>query len=117
MNRWTRAAVPGLNDPDRAIDLRIALEALFLDSTGGELSFRLATVGARFLREQPNERKIVSRTLREFYNQASRMIHAAPDRRHASADLIDQAMDLCGEGILKIVEDRHQPKWHDVLLG
>ena len=35
VSRWARAASPGVLNPDRVIDLRIALESLYLDSSGG----------------------------------------------------------------------------------
>ena len=35
VSRWDRAASPGVLNPDRVIDLRIALESLYLDSSGG----------------------------------------------------------------------------------
>ena len=39
VTRWARAASPGVMHPDRVIDLRIAREALYLDSVGGELGY------------------------------------------------------------------------------
>ena len=120
VSRWRRAATPGVMNPDRVIDLRIALETLYLDSNDGELGFRLSLTGARHLKDKLEDRRAVRKSLADFYRLASRVIHGAPikpkDQASALA-LVDKASDLCQEGILKIVEQRQQPKWIDVLLS
>ena len=117
VTRWAKAATPGVMNPDRIIDLRIALEALYLDSTGGELGFRLSLTGARHLRTNLDDRQAVRRSLVDFYGFASRVIHGAPIGRSIDVTLVDMATDLCREGILKIVEQRNQPRWTDLLLS
>ena len=117
VTRWAKAATPRVMNPDRIIDLRIALEALYLDSSGGELGFRLSLTGARHLRTNLDDRQAVRRSLVEFYGFASRVIHGAPIGRSTDVTLVDMATDLCREGILKIVEQRKQPRWTDLLLS
>lgn len=116
VTRWARAASPGVLNPDRVIDLRIALEALYLDSGQGELGFRLSITGARHLRNDLDDRKAVQKTLKDFYQLASRTIHGSSKLKKGDSALVDKASMLCRDGILKIVEQRDQPQWIDVLL-
>ena len=117
VTRWAKAATPGVINPDRVIDLRIALEALYLDSTEGELGFRLSLTGARHLRTDLDDRKAVRKSLADFYRLASGVIHGSHIGRSADVTMVDTATDLCREGILKLVEQRHKPNWTDILLG
>jgi len=116
VTRWAKAASPGVWSPDRVIDLRIALEALYLDSEQGELGFRLSVTGARHLADSLDDRKALQKTLKRFYGLASRVIHGTSTVRKGDLALVDKASRLCRDGILKIVEKRHQPQWIDVLL-
>ena len=117
VTRWANAASPGMLNPDRVIDLRIALESLYLDSSGGELGFRLSVTGARHLRTSLDDRRVVRKSLADFYGLASRVIHGANLNRNADVSLVDRATKLCRDGILKIVEERNQLDWNDVLLS
>ena len=117
VTRWTEAATPGVLNPDRLIDLRIALESLYLDSNDGELGFRLSVTGARHLGASLEERRARRKTLVDFYGLASRVIHGATLAKKADVALVDRATKLCRDGILKIVERRDQPSWTDFLLS
>ena len=119
VTRWSRSALPGVVTPDRVVDLRVALESLFLDSDAGELVFRLSTTGARYLGSDLEERRAIRNTLRGFYGLASRTIHgtAISAPRQADADLVDGASKLCRDGILKKLTDRLHPNWADFLLS
>ena len=114
VDRWNRAATPGDLNPDRLIDLRIALEALYVDSTQGETGFRLSVTGARHLRTSLSDRKAVKKKLSDFYRLASKIIHGGTPKKEI--DLVDDAATLCREGILKVIEERDHPNWMDVLL-
>ena len=117
VSRWAQAASPGVLNPDRVIDLRIALEFLYLDSSEGELGFRLSVTGARHLGSNLVNRKPIRKTLADFYRLASRVIHGAALARSGDISLVDKATTYCRDGILKIVEERNQPDWTDVLLS
>ncbi len=117
VTRWAKAATPGVLSPDRLIDLRIALEALYLDSSDSELGFRLSITGARHLGADLRERKAVRKSLADFYRLASGVIHGVPLKSKADVSLVDRAMKLCRDGILKIVEQRNQPDWTEFLLS
>ena len=119
VTRWYQSAFTSTAWVDRVVDLRIALESLYLDSDRGELGFRLATTAARYLGATLAERRAIRKTVSDFYDLASRVIHGTNvDLTHdRNADLIGGASKLCRDGILKILEQRHQPKWSDVLLA
>ena len=117
VTRWAQAATPGVLNADRVVDLRIALEALYLDSSQAELGFRLSVTGARHLGKSLEDRKEIRRSLGDFYGLASKVIHGGTPARAASVLLVDKAATLCRDGILKIVEERSQPDWTELLLS
>ena len=118
VTRWEQSAGNALPE-DRTIDLRIALESLYLDSNNAELGFRLATTCARHLGTNLEERRDISTALTRFYGLASRVIHGTEidQTRNTDVELLRRARRLCCDGILKILEAKHQPKWSDLLLG
>lgn len=119
VTRWSRAALPKITSADRFIDLRIALEALYVDSDSGELAFRLATTAGRHLGSTIEERRSISKTIKDFYGVASRVIHGTDvvDVRAADADLIDSAGKLCRDGILKAIDNPNCAVPGDLLLN
>ncbi len=119
VTRWARAVSTDASYENRVIDLRIALESIYLDSDNSELGFRLAVTGARYLGETLAERKAIRKSLAEFYRLASRVIHGTDfdSTKNSSVTLVDTATKLCCDSILKIVEQRNQPDWTDILLS
>ena len=119
VTRWKQSATHSASREDRAVDLRIALESLYLDSSAGESTFRLSTTCARHLGSSLEERQDISRTLKRFYGLASRVIHGTEvdQTRTSDVELLRNAGKLCRDGILKIIEEKHQPNWSDLLLG
>ena len=119
VDRWYKSRSRSLTGVDRALELRIALEALFLDGAHGELRFRLATTGARYLGVGLSERQEVAKVLRDFYDRASQAVHAAGIDFSGGddAELLRQASGLCRRGILKVLEEKGRPVWSDVLLS
>ena len=118
VKRWEQSATRAASPEDRAVDLRIALESLYLNSDAGELGFRLAITGARHLGTSLEQRRGIRRTLGDFYGLASRIIHGTElnQVRNSDAESVKRASRVCRDGILKIVEDKHQPDWWDLLL-
>ena len=118
VSRWVRAARPDLELADKFIDLRIALEALYLDRNPGEQTFRLATRGAWHLGHEWSERKEIQTALRRFYGVASRVVHGEePNVAKGDNKLLDQAREMCRRGIMKTIEQKEQPNWDDMVLG
>ena len=119
VRRWGESATDAVSLEDRFVDLRIALESLYLDSDSGESTFRLSLTGARHLGTSLEERRDIRRTLSQFYGLASRVIHGTKlgQARNKDDELLRSAGKLCRDGILKIVETKDQPDWSDLLLG
>ena len=118
IERWEKAADLNARYEDRVIDLRIALEALYIGSDTGELRFRLATTCARHLGDSLEERRKINQTVKGFYSLASKVIHAgrATVDSEKNRKLFEEAIRLCCKGILKVVETKTLPKWEDVIL-
>ena len=119
VNRWARSVIVDADAVDRAIDLRIALEALYLDSDTGELGFRLSTTCARHLGSTLEERREIWTDIRDFYSQASRVVHGTGDLGAGNQEIpgLERARELCRKGILKILKSGERPVWRDLLLG
>ena len=76
VSRWKMAMNRIRDLPDRFIDLRIALESLFLpQQQDQELRFRLALSGAWLVGEDAADRRRVWDTLRTAYSLASTAVH------------------------------------------
>ncbi len=118
VRRWEQSATPGASPEDRVVDLRIALESLYPNSGAGEIGFRLAITGARHLETSLEKRREIRTTLTDFYGLASRIIHGTElnQVRNPDTELVKRARRVCRDGILRIVEEKHQPNWSDLLL-
>ena len=118
IGRWNRSKRRDITLSDKHIELRIALEALYLSGIEDELGFRLATRGAWHLGANFEERKEYRKILHAVYDRASKAIHASTkaftekDREHLA-----NAQDLCRRGILKRLEESEMPDWNDLILG
>lgn len=116
--RWVRSKKPA-SLADQLVDLRIALEALYLeDNVQGELSFRLATHVAWHLGNDADERLKYQKTIRLAYALASSVIHGRK-AKFTSEDkgLLATAQDLCRRGILKVLDTGERPTWKKLILG
>ena len=119
VNRWSQSRLREASLEDRAVDLRIATESLYLDSSGGELSFRLALTGARHIGVGLEDRRRIRKALADFYGVSSRVIHGAEVQSMKARDRAGMraASKHCRDGILKIVETKYRPDWTDLLLS
>ncbi len=118
ISRWVKSKRPDATFLDKCIDLRIALEALFLpDDPQGEKSFRLAITGARYLGRHLTERKEYRQQLSKIYNLASKAIHAAAiESSEKNKNTLTAGQNLCRQGILKRLEQDERPDWDTFLL-
>ena len=118
LHRWMSSKRPSASLADRFIDLRIALESLYLKEGGPELSFRLATHGAWHLGANFYEREEYRKTLRDAYNAASKAVHTGMvDSTEKNRQLLAYAQDLCRLGILKRLNEGTAPDWNALILG
>ena len=128
VSRWRRSKRPASRLEDSYIDLRVALEALYLkdfnDERSQEMRFRLPLFGAWHLAENLEDRRSIRQTLRAAYDMASKVVHGgevlsesgAGQYRKARAEL-DRAQDLCRRGILKLLLEGPPKDWTDLVLG
>ena len=110
VRRWRRSkdAENLMSLVDQFIDLRIALELLFLrGSRNGrdqEMSFRMSLFGAWYLAESPGERRSIRKSLRDAYGAASEAVHQGELGR-GKGKVLSVAQDLCRQGILKLLRE------------
>ena len=118
IRRWMRSKRSNASSLDQSIDLRIALEALYLESDAGEMRFRLATNGAWHLGIDFAERSDYYNTLRRAYDLASKAVHASEVKfTREDQDLLATAQDACRKGILKRLKEKEKPDWNELILG
>lgn len=118
ISRWIRSKISSASTTDRFIDLRVALEALYLQEMNDELGFRLATYGAWDLGTSFEKRKEYREILHAVYARASKAIHANTKAfTKKDREQLANAQDLCRRGILKRLEESEMPDWNDLILG
>ena len=118
ISRWIKSKHPHAELVDRFIDLRIALEALYLQDGGMELKYRLTTRAAWHLGRDIDERTSYLATVQKAYDSASRAVHAneiADDP--PTRTLLSNAQDVCRDGILKRLDESSPPDWSRLVLG
>ncbi len=117
ISRWMRSK-RWIGHTDQFIELRIALEALYLQGKRDELGFRLANYGAWHLGANFAERNEYREVLRNAYGIASNAVHAAEVAdTEANRKLLASAQDLCRKGILKRLDEGEAPDWDELILG
>ena len=117
-SRWAKSKDTSQDFEDQFIDLRIALESLYLSrKDNAELSFRLALSGAWHLGNSLEHRRKIYQTLREAYSRGSAAIHPRGlDNSQRNREILSDAQATCRRGILKMLEEG-PPNWEDLLLG
>ena len=117
IRRWINSKRPQASSPDAFIDLRIALESLYLPGgTPSEQGFRLALLGAWDLGADFDERRRYYRLLREAYYLGATAVHAGT---RASRATLAEAQAACRTAILKRMTESTKPAFSevDVALG
>lgn len=120
VERWRSSMRPDIAVVDGLIELRIALEALYLkdftNEKSQEMRFRLALIGAWHLGETYAKRKQIRKILRDAYDKASGAVHTGEAPVGADAVLM-KARELCREGILKLLREGPPADWGNLILG
>ena len=120
VDRWRCSMAEDAKLEDRYIDLRIALEAIylkdFINEHSQEMRFRLALFGAWHLGADFEERRSIRRALRDAYNTASKAVHEG-ELPKAMKPTLSTAQDLCRRGILKLLREGPPDDWGDLVLG
>ena len=120
--RWASSKNSSSSLEDRFIDLRVALETLYLQDFGdknrGEMRFRLALTGAWHLGSDVAERRQISKTLREAYAVASGVVHSGQaSSTPENHELLRDAQSLCRKGLLKMLREGPPKDWWELILG
>ena len=116
INRWIKSKQGESSLTDKFIELRVALEALFLDNAQHELRFRLATQGAIYLGNGLEKRQKFHKILLNAYDAGSTAVHGK-EVDNSKRGLLKDAQDLCRMGILKILAEGTKPDWKKLVLG
>ncbi|MDE0310653.1 MAG: HEPN domain-containing protein [Caldilineaceae bacterium] len=122
VSRWVKSKDSGAHLEDRFIDLRVALESLYLQHIGneqyrGEMGLRLSLCGAWHLGVDFEQRKKIRKNLQDAYNTASKAVHGDNLDYIENQQLLSTAQDLCRRGILKLLKEGSPRDWTDLILG
>ena len=118
IDRWLRSMNPRARLADQLIELRVAMETLYLDGGDGELKFRLAIRGAWDLGSTPAEREAYYEILKKAYGLCSRAIHKGfVKETEPNLRVLHNAQKACRKGILKRLSHHRSPNWLPLVLG
>jgi len=114
--RWHRSKMSKPGSADGAIDIRIALEALF--SGGGH---RIALRGAWYLGNDAAERRQYFDLLKTAYRFCSKAVHTGRlDGSDTSIDFLNRAQGACRSSLIKQIKEGVRPDedyWSALVLG
>ena len=119
LSRWCSSLADDATLAARFIDLRIALEALFLDyRPQQEYRFRIPVSAAWLMGRDGLERKHIWKIIRDSYDLASGAVHTGSvDRTNDNLQLLSDAQALCRRALLLLLHHGPVPNWSDVFLG
>ena len=118
ITRWVKSKHPVAGLLDQFLDLRIALEALYVQDGGTEIRHRLAIRAAWYLGCDANERSEYFSIVREAYDRGSKAAHSGTvEDDEPNRTLLSKAQDACRHGILKRLNDPGEPDWSRLVLG
>lgn len=112
-------AMRGSSDVDSAVDLGIALEALFLKNSGddrGELRFRLRLRAARYLGQDIERRNMLFQLVGDLYDLRSRAAHTAlvPNiKGKPTPEILLEGFRLTAEAIRRFIAEG-DPNWEKI---
>ena len=114
---WLKSKARRIDLAERLVFLRTALEALFLDDGNrAELTFRLATNGARFTGRNPAERRQRFDTLKNVYAAASGAVHSGRVKK-TGEKLLSDGHEICRLAILRRLRSGQEPVRKDIVFG
>ena len=121
-SRWMKSKSSRDGLVDQFVDLRMALESLYLRDFANEYSqemrFRLALFGAWFLGNDFQDRQRIRKILRDAYDRASGAVHTGDiDPTPENRTLLVEAQWLCRQGISKLLKQGFPTDWGDLVLG
>lgn len=101
---------------DRAVDLRICLESIFLaDGNKEQLRYRVSLRAALFLGSNLDARKEIFKTVRDSYDMTSTIIHNGKCGSNFDLNKLRQAAELARKAVIKLI-DKGPVNWVDLEL-
>ncbi len=124
LTRWLNSKDASKDLVDRFIDLRIALETLylrdFINERSQEMRFRIALFAAWHLGSDEEDRKRIRKIIRDAYDEASTAVHTSKlEYSFRNVALLKHAQDLCRRGIIDLLSRKrlNANDWGDLILG
>ena len=118
ISHWLKSKHPLADLPDRFINLRIALEALYVPDRSKKERRRLATHAAQHLSCDENERSEYFSTVHQAYRRASTAVHASEiEDDQCTRSLLSKAQNACHDGILKQLKESSEPVQDRLVFG
>ena len=119
LSRWCSSQAQDAGLAARFIDLRIALEALFLDyRPQQEYRFRIPISAAWLLGRDGPDRDRIWKIMQKSYDLASSAVHTGSvDRTNDNLQLLSEAQALCRRALFLFLHHGPVPKWSDIFLG
>ena len=108
VNRWKRSKRTEAEPVDRAIDLRIALEVLYVKGGRHNKQKHVSQRGGCHIGDGAAGREQIARTLFDAYDAASEAVHKGKVA-HTNQACIRAARDHCRDGILKSLHGDEAP--------
>lgn len=118
VSRWKSSMKRRPDLTEGFIDLRIALESLFLPQTPDQqLKFRLVTNGAWLVGTDGADRRKVWHILRDAYDTASKAVHRGKVKPSSgNKELLANAQMVCRRGIVRLLRDGPVKDWDGLIL-
>ncbi|MCX4166286.1 MULTISPECIES: HEPN domain-containing protein [Paraburkholderia] len=116
-------AIKHISEVEKAIDLGIAMESLFLSDgdKNAPIALPLRLRGAWLLGETEEERENLYGKFQKLYDLRSSAVHSGSlgkgKQDKSNADLLADGVRLCVSAILKIIKNGAMPKWTKLILG
>ena len=123
VSRWKMAKDGMRGSQDRLIDLRIALESLFLAAQPDqELKYRLSVSGAWFVGEDAADRRRIWDTLRAAYDLSSAAVHGGDLKKRSKrgkdpSKVLADGLTVCRKGILRVLDEGPITDWTELVLN
>ena len=120
ISRWRESMRLSVGFWDQAINLRIALESLYLAdvSNSGEFGFRLSSRCAWHLGDNLAEREKLFSLCRNFYGIASKAVHGNNVRiKDNEVAIVAEVRMICQQGILETILDNKKYEWNKIVIG
>ncbi|PQV50666.1 HEPN domain-containing protein [Paraburkholderia sp. BL21I4N1] len=116
-------AIKHISEVEKAIDLGIAMESLFLSDSdkNSPIALPLRLRGAWLLGETQADRDILFKKFQKLYDLRSSAVHSGSlgknNPKSPNSDLLAGGVELCVSAIRKIIKNGEVPEWTNLLLG